>query len=202
MALFDGMALGLALIMPIGAQNAFVIQQGITLGYPRVLYATLSTTACDALMITTGALGLATVVQSRGPLRSVLILLGGLFLLYLAWQNLRADEAEATGETASPLQNRRIVSRAVGVSLLNPHAVLDTVGVIGAVAVTRGGMDRALFAGGAVLASLLWFTVLGTAAIALADRLTAGWQRRIAVCSSLVMAAFALLLWSEILLGG
>jgi L-lysine exporter family protein LysE/ArgO len=201
MQLFDGMALGLALIMPIGAQNLFIIQQGITVGYPRVFYATLSTTACDALMITAGALGLATVVQGHGPLRTTLIVLGGVFLLYLAWQNLQTAEAEAAAEGTAPRRTRGIISGAVGVSLLNPHAILDTVGVIGAVAVTRGGMDRAWFASGAVLASLLWFSLLGTIAFALSDRLTTAWRRGIALASSLVMAAFALMLWSEVVLG-
>lgn len=198
-----GLALGLGLIMPIGAQNLFIIQQGINLGYPRVFYATLATTVCDALLITMGALGLGTVLGSNNLLRTLLMASGGALLLYLAWQNLRSSMEPAAVEQggAHPeahLGARGIIARAIGVSLLNPHAILDTVGVIGAVAVSRTAAERVWFAGGAVLASLMWFSILGAAAIVVRRRMTNRIRKWIGVSSSVVMALFALLLWGEI----
>ncbi|MGW2564263.1 LysE/ArgO family amino acid transporter [Streptomyces sp. NPDC001514] len=195
----SGLVLGLGLIMPIGAQNLFIIQQGISLGYPRFLHATLATTCCDALMIAVGALGLGAVFQNNDTLRTVLLVAGSGYLLYLAVQGLRAS-AEHLEDTGSSVSGpRATVVRAAGVSLLNPHAVLDTVGVLGAVAATHSGLGRLAFALGAVLASLLWFTFLGGAASAVRNRLTPRVRRIISICSSLVMAGFAVMLCSEVL---
>lgn len=194
-----GLALGLGLIMPIGAQNLFIIQQGINLGYPRIFYATLATTICDALLITMGALGLGAVLGGNDLLRTLLMAGGGVLLLYLAWQNLRSSmEPAAMEQSGAPLGAGGIIARAIGVSLLNPHAILDTVGVIGAVAVSRTGAERAWFAGGAVLASLIWFSFLGAAAIVVRRRMTDRVRKWIGLSSSAVMALFALLLWGEI----
>ncbi|AJT63811.3 LysE/ArgO family amino acid transporter [Streptomyces chattanoogensis] len=200
--LLAGLLLGLGLIMPIGAQNLFIVQQGISLGAPRVFYATLATTGCDALLITAGSLGLGTLFAGHAALRTVLMAAGGGYLLYLAWQNLRGPDAAGLDapEAEQTLTVRRTVTRAMGVSLLNPHAILDTVGVIGAVGVARNGVARVWFAGGCVLASLVWFTLLGTAALAIRRRLTRRGRLWIARASSLVMALFALLLWSELAL--
>ncbi|MEU9117756.1 LysE family transporter [Streptomyces sp. NPDC048483] len=199
--LVAGLLLGLGLIMPIGAQNLFIVQQGISLGAPRVFYATLATTCCDALLIAAGSLGLGTLFAGHDILRSALMAVGGAYLLYLAWQNLRRpDAAGLDGQRAAPLTARRTITRAMGVSLLNPHAILDTVGVIGAVGIARDGAARVWFAAGCVLASLVWFTLLGTAALAVRHRLTGRGRLWIARVSSAVMAFFALLLWSELAL--
>lgn len=198
--LLAGLLLGLGLIMPIGAQNLFIIQQGISLGHPRVYYATLATTACDTLLIAAGALGVGALFASHEGVRTVLLAAGGGYLLWLAWQNLRQPDAGdvVTSTGATPSTMRRTVLGAMGVSLLNPHAILDTVGMLGAVSAAREGADRLWFAGGSVLASLVWFTVLGTAALAIRHRLNARGRKWIARVSSAVMVVFAVLLWSEI----
>jgi L-lysine exporter family protein LysE/ArgO len=87
----------------------------------------------------------------------------------------------------------------VGASLLNPHAILDTVGVVGVVAGSRHGLDKAWFSLGAILASLLEFSFLGAAAIAVRKRLTIRLRRAISYASAGLMAVFACLLLNELL---
>lgn len=193
----SGLAIGLGLIMPIGAQNLFILQQGITLGYPRFLYATLATTCCDALLIAIGALGLGAVFQGNAPLRTVLLAAGSLYLLYLAWQGLRVLVTSLDASGPGTVGGWATARRAASVSLLNPHAVLDTVGVLGAVAATHSGSGRLAFALGTVLASLVWFSFLGGAASAVRKWVTPKVQRGISIGSSAVMAVFAVLLGLE-----
>ncbi|WP_405936850.1 LysE family transporter [Streptomyces sp. NBC_00726] len=201
--LLAGMLLGFGLIMPIGAQNLFIIQQGLSLGYPRVFYATLATTVCDALMISVGALGVGAVFQANHLLRTVLVVAGSLFLFYLAAQNVRsASSVLQPGTDDGTGRWGTVVLRAAAVSLLNPHALLDTIGVLGAMAVTRAGTDRLWFACGAVLASLFWFSVLGGAAVAVRKWLTPRVQRVISWVSSAVMVFFALMLLRQAIPGG
>jgi L-lysine exporter family protein LysE/ArgO len=191
----SGLLIGFALITPIGAQNIFIIQQGIAVGYPRILFATLTTTGCDALTISAGALGLGTILQSSRPLKTVLIVCGSVLLLYLAWQNLRAvPEPLPTGGQATVAYRKGTAAKAVVVSLLNPHALIDTVGVIGAVAASRGLTERAWFCAGAVLASLLWFNLLGGGAALARGRLTIRVRRMINIGSAVVMSLFAVIL--------
>ena len=168
----------------------------------RASVASLATTCCDALLITVGALGVGAVFQRNDTLRTVMLVSGSVYLLYLAVQGVRAS-AEPLGDTQSSVSGpRATVVRAAGVSLCNPHAVLDTVGVLGAVAATHSGLGRLAFALGTVLASLLWFTFLGAAASVVRKWVTPKVQRVIAICSSLVMVGFAVMLFSEVLVDG
>jgi L-lysine exporter family protein LysE/ArgO len=193
-----GMILGLGLITPIGAQNLYVVDQGIRLGFPRILIATLATTTCDAVLILLGTLGLGVALDTIRPLRVVLLIAGVAFLLYLAAQNVRAGAATVL-DRATDASAGAIIRRAAGVSLLNPHAILDTVGVIGLVAASRAGADRFWFAFGAVVGSLLWFNFLGGMALAVRSRLTDRLRRAISWVSAVLMSLFALVLLAELL---
>lgn len=196
-AVLAGLALGLGLIMPIGAQNSFILQQGLTLGYPRVLYATLTTTCCDALMIGAGALGLSTLLGREASLKIAMMFVGGGLLTWLTVQGIRAANVVTLDAQANVMNRWRTIGKAMAVSLLNPHAVLDTVGVLGAVALTHHGAGRLWFAVGAVLASLIWFSVLGASASVIRSKLSPRVTRNIALLSACVMAVFAVLLVGE-----
>jgi arginine exporter protein ArgO len=76
------------------------MNQGIMLGFPRVLVATLSTTVCDAILILGGAAGLGVLLDTVRPLRVILLAVGTVFLLYMAVRSLRTDHAQLDG--ASP----------------------------------------------------------------------------------------------------
>ncbi|WP_018352633.1 LysE/ArgO family amino acid transporter [Longispora albida] len=196
----SGVALGLALITPIGAQNVFVLGQGVAAGLPRALWTAAAAATCDTLLILAGAGGVSALLGVVPGLRVVLLAGGVVFLCHLGVQSLRS-KPDAGGELAADataFSTRRVVTRTVAVSLLNPHAILDTVGVLGAAIAAQPESGRVAFGAGAVTASWLWFAVLAVGAALLRRYLTPDrrvWFDRI---SGGVMLAFAVLLTAEL----
>ena len=192
-----GLALGLALIIPIGAQNVFVVGQGLAVGWPRAGWAVIAAGCCDTLLILAGAAGVSGLLAGFPALRGALLVGGAGFLSYLGIQSWRHAAATVRLDVGEPLGARSVVRRTVAVSLLNPHAILDTVGVIGAAIAAQTGPSRIAFAGGAVSASWLWFLLLAGGAATMRRYLTprrAMWFERI---SGSVMLLFAVILLSE-----
>ncbi|MGH8794570.1 MAG: LysE/ArgO family amino acid transporter [Stackebrandtia sp.] len=171
-ALFTGLALGLALIMPIGAQNVFVFNQGVTVGMPRALWAVVGASLCDTLLIVLGATGASALLNSAPGLRPLMLAGGAAFLTYLGVQSLRAKPAEFDADEAGSWSGARVLRRTAAVSLFNPHAILDTVGVLGAAIAAQAVATRPIFAVGVVSASWVWFLLLASAATALRRFLT------------------------------
>ncbi len=160
-AAIAGLGLGLSLIIAIGAQNAFVLRQGLRGEHllPVVAVCALS----DALLITAGVAG-AGVLLDRVPwLLPVFRFGGAAFLLGYAAVAARralrpmALRADTTGAGASLATT---VTTALALTWLNPHVYLDTVVLLGSIAQTYGDL-RAWFATGAVTGSVAWFTALG-----------------------------------------
>ena len=127
--------------------------QGLAVGWPRAVWAAVAAGCCDTLLIVVGAAGVSGLLVGFPALRGVLLLGGAAFLGYLGvqswWNTVGADRLQA-GEVLSP---GRIIRRTIAVSLLNPHAILDTVGVIGAAIAAQPSGSRTLFASGAVTAT-------------------------------------------------
>jgi L-lysine exporter family protein LysE/ArgO len=136
-ALITGALLGLALIVPIGQQNVFVVNQGVTLGMPRALVAATAAACCDTLLIMLGAGGVSILLNQLPGLRPTLLAAGTIFLLFLGVQALRATPGENGFDAATIAGPRQVIARTLAVSLLNPHAILDTVGVLGAAIAAR-----------------------------------------------------------------
>ncbi|MCC3763390.1 LysE family transporter [Glycomyces sp. TRM65418] len=195
-AFFTGLALGLALIVPIGAQNVFVFGQAVTLGMPRALWAVVGAAACDTLLIVLGAAGTSALLNSVPGLRPAMLLAGALFLTYLGVKSLRTRPAELDDQSGV-WSRGQVLRRTAAVSLLNPHAILDTVGVLGAAITAQAVATRVPFAVGAVIASWTWFLVLATAAHAMRRFLTKErrvWFDRV---SGLILLVFAVWLAVE-----
>jgi L-lysine exporter family protein LysE/ArgO len=85
-----GLALGLALIMPIGAQNVFIVNQGLAVGIPRALIAVAVAGTCDSILILVGWKGMATVLEHSTMTRAILLLAGVAFLLWFGMRALTA----------------------------------------------------------------------------------------------------------------
>jgi L-lysine exporter family protein LysE/ArgO len=157
-----GFGTGLSLIVAIGAQNAFVLRQGIR--RDAVLAVVGICALSDALLIALGVGGVgAVVVAWPGALTLVGWIGGGFLLCYGALATRRVfrpaesglrAEGEATGS------RKRAVLTCLAMTWLNPHVYLDTVFLLGSVAADRGPL-RWTFGLGAVLASLCWFAALG-----------------------------------------
>lgn len=191
-----GLVLGLGLIVPIGAQNVFVFGQGLSVGMPRALWAVVAAACCDTILIVAGAAGAAALVTKVPGLRYVLLVGGAGFLAFLGVKSLRArptGEIEAPGTTSV----KGVLARTAMVSLLNPHAIFDTVVVIGAAIAAQGADARLSFALGTVSASWLWFLLLAVAAAGLRGVLTD--RRRVWFdrASGVVLLVFAVLLLVE-----
>lgn len=176
----QGFALSAAMILPLGPQNAFVMNQGIRRQY-HFMVASLCAFS-DILLIMAGVFG-GSALLSRSPLLLALVTWGGVaFLLWYGWGALRAafssDAAEATAQSLQ--QSRwRIVATMLAVTWLNPHVYLDTFVVLGSLGGQLATQARPWFALGAVSASLLWFFALAALAAWMAPWLRSAKAQRI-----------------------
>lgn len=156
-----GFGTGLSLIVAIGAQNAFVLRQGVR--RHAVLAVVGICALSDALLIALGVGGVgAVVVAWPGAVRAV-GLVGGAFLLGYGALAARRVLRPGTGlrtEGESAGSRRRAVLTCLAMTWLNPHVYLDTVFLLGSLAADRGPL-RWTFGLGAALASLCWFAALG-----------------------------------------
>uniref|UniRef100_A0AAU2VQP0 LysE/ArgO family amino acid transporter n=1 Tax=Streptomyces sp. NBC_00008 TaxID=2903610 RepID=A0AAU2VQP0_9ACTN len=157
-----GFSTGLSLIVAIGAQNAFVLRQGVR--RQAVLAVVGICAASDAALIALGVAGLGTVVAAWPTALTAIGLAGGGYLLCFgalaARRALRPASGQAlTTKGASTDSIRTAVLTCLALTWLNPHVYLDTVLLLGSVAAERGSL-RWAFGFGAVLASLVWFAGL------------------------------------------
>ncbi|ASD22624.1 amino acid transporter [Cryobacterium sp. LW097] len=159
-----GLVTGLSLIIAIGAQNAFVLRLGIQ-GRTRVIAPVVAIAALsDAALILAGVLGMGALVAAAPAVMVVVRLVGAAFLVgYGLWAARRAIRPGAllvTGSSGSTGM-RVAVGTVLALTWLNPHVYLDTVVFLGAVASQQDPAERWWWAGGAITASILWFTGLG-----------------------------------------
>jgi L-lysine exporter family protein LysE/ArgO len=166
-----GFGTGLSLIVAIGAQNAFVLRQGIR--REAVLTIVGICALSDAVLIALGVGGMGAVVVARPGVLTAVGVVGGLFLLgYGALATRRVLRPGAMEVEGAPERSRRrAVLTCLAMTWLNPHVYLDTVFLLGSVAAHRGDL-RWSFGAGAALASLCWFAALGFGARPLGRFLT------------------------------
>lgn len=193
MTLLAGFGLGLSLIVAIGAQNVFVLRQGIRKEHVWLVVAICAIS--DAVLIAAGVAGAGAAIAAVPWLVTAVRWAGALFLLgYAVLAARRAwkpahDGAQLEGEprvgatgttstsASAPLPPatttalRTTALTALALTWLNPHVYLDTVLLVGSVAATHGD-DRWIFGAGAIIGSLVWFTALGFGARLLAPLLS------------------------------
>lgn len=167
----QGMLVGASLIVPIGAQNAFVLERGIRRNHA-LLVAALCFLA-DAFLIALGVGGAGKVIAQSLLLQLLLTFGGALFLLRYGWSSLlRAWQASAQQfAQQGGMTCRRAIGMTLAVTLLNPHVYLDTVMIQGAVSGQYPRVQQLSFALGSISASFLWFFGLALLASWLAPQL-------------------------------
>ncbi|HEY1134362.1 MAG TPA: LysE/ArgO family amino acid transporter [Nocardioides sp.] len=155
-----GLLTGLSLIVAIGAQNAFVLRQGLLRRHVAPVVAVCAVS--DAVLIVAGVAGIGTLVALAPAAIDVLRWGGVAFLTAYGAMALRRAVRPAALDPAAGLGRSvgRTVATAVALTWLNPHVYLDTVLMLGSVAQQEGPTLRWWFAAGAVVASLAWFTGL------------------------------------------
>lgn len=169
-ASLDGLLTGVTLIVAIGAQNAFVLRQGLRRSHigPVVTVCAVS----DFVLIVAGVSGIGVIVQHAGWALQAVRWFGVAFLVWYGLSSAgraRRPAASLTAARDNAGDGPAAVRRAVALTWLNPHVYLDTVVLLGSIANAHGVSGRWWFAVGACLASTMWFTGLGYGA-----RLAAG----------------------------
>lgn len=173
-SLLAGLGAGLALIVAIGAQNAFILRQGIRREH--VLSVVLICALSDAVLIFAGVAGVGALVATAPWVLVLARWAGAVFLIVYATVALRRAfrPAALTVDHGSRAVSRTsVLATAAALTWLNPHVYLDTMVLLGTIASTHGNPGRWVFAAGAVLGSFLWFPTLGFGA-----RLLAGFFAR------------------------
>jgi L-lysine exporter family protein LysE/ArgO len=168
-AITQGFALGFGLIVAIGAQNAFVLRQGLRREHVGTVVAFCA--LADAALIAAGVLGMAQALRAQPGLARALALVGAAFLAVYGWRALqRARRPAALQATAggAGLTRGAALAQAAAFTLLNPHVYLDTVLLVGSIGAQQPAALRGWFIAGASAASVGWFTLLGFGARALA----------------------------------
>ena len=159
-ALVPGFLTGLSLIIAIGAQNAFVIRQGLSRS--NVLLIVLICAASDAVLIFLGTGGLGTLIQSKPDLLEFIRWFG---VLYLTWFGVKAVRSVLSNQSleigaGTSSSKKAAIFSVLGFTFLNPHVYLDTVILLGSIA-NQFEEDRWFFALGASIGSFLWFSAIG-----------------------------------------
>lgn len=196
-AYLAGLGAGAGLIIAIGAQNAFVLRQGLQRNHVGAVV--LVCILADICLILLGVTGMGLAVQQRPGLLQWLRYAGAMFLtayaalaLWRAWRGESGLQPVSDGAGS----RGRVVLACLGFTLLNPHVYLDTVVLLGSLSTQYDGSGRWAFAAGASTASVLWFLSLGYGARVLLPvfRSPAAWRAFDMAVGAFMLALAGLLL--------
>ena len=157
-----GFILSGGLIVAIGAQNAYVLKQGLLKSHVFVIC--LICALSDAILIALGTSGIGKVVERHPEWLKVIVWLGAIYLIIFGLSSIRASFKNESLETSSQKSNKTLknsILTVLGLTFLNPHVYLDTFLLIGGISSPYGDTDRLYFTIGAISASFAWFFGLG-----------------------------------------
>ena len=159
-AFSSGLVSGLALIIAIGAQNAFVIRQGLQRQH--VLTVVLFCAISDALLIAAGTAGLGRAIESAPEVLEIVRWFGVTYLIFFGLKSIRSAFSHnvLTLEQGAVVSRRKIILTVLALTFLNPHVYLDTVIFLGSLA-NQFPSEKWLFSSGAMAASFMWFFFIG-----------------------------------------
>ncbi|QHZ46194.1 MULTISPECIES: LysE/ArgO family amino acid transporter [Bacillus] len=162
-AAIHGIILAFGLILPLGAQNVFIFQQGAAApSFFRVMPLVIAAAICDTLLVILAVAGVSAAVAGIPAVKLILLSGGFCFLMYMGWITWHAKPAAGEKRTDGMTVKQQIAF-AAAVSLLNPHAILDIVGVIGTSSLAYDGAEKWLFTVACILVSWAWFAGLAAA---------------------------------------
>lgn len=200
-AYLQGFAVGGGLIIAIGAQNAFVLSQGVRRHYP--IQTALVCSISDALLILLGVTGVGAVVALNPVYAQWATGLAALFLLFYGWRAFRSACVEQSMElhdSRAPTRSKLLLAT-LAFTYLNPHVYLDTLVLIGTLSGDFGQTERYLFGFGAMSASCAWFFSLSLGAGLLAPlfRKPIAWRCLDGFVCLTMWSIAASLLWPKVL---
>lgn len=160
-AVIHAIVLAIGLILPLGVQNIFVFNQGAAHAvFVRALPAVITAALCDTLLIFSAVGGVSLAVLALDWLTPAVYGIGAILLAVMGWRIWTGGSSAGQARVLSPKEQ---AGYALSVSLLNPHALMDTVGVIGTSSLQYSGADRWAFAAAEAGVSWLWFAALAGA---------------------------------------
>lgn len=153
-----GFILSLGLILPLGVQNVFIFNQGaMQPRYMNVLPVVITASLCDTLLILVSVLGVSLLILGSFWFKVILIGGGVIFLVYMGWTTWNSKPNNQRNADVNKFSLKKQLLFAASVSLLNPHAIMDTVGVIGTSSIKYHGVEKIIFAFTCIMVSWLWF---------------------------------------------
>jgi L-lysine exporter family protein LysE/ArgO len=171
--LLQGFGFGATMIIPIGAQNAYVLNQGIKRNHH--LTAATICSFLDIFFISLGIFG-GGAILSQSELLLTFVTVGGIaFLTFYglqSWKSAFTAQSEENATTTTARGRRAVILGTLAVTVLNPHLYLDTVVILGSIGGQFEGNDRLSFAIGTIMASFVWFYSLSIGAAKLAPTLS------------------------------
>lgn len=161
-AFIQGVTLAFGLILPLGVQNLFIFNQGVAQpSYLKAMPSVMTAFVCDVILILCAVMGVSVIVLTIPWLKNTIFSMGILFLSYMGYVTWHSPKNVPT--LIKPLSTKAQIGFALSVSLLNPHALLDTVGVIGTNSLQFLGYDKLAYVIGCMSVSLCWFFGLSLA---------------------------------------
>jgi len=200
--LLQGFGLGASMIIPIGAQNAYVLNQGIKRNH-HLTTATICS-ILDMIFISLGIFGGGAILSQNEILLTSVTLGGIAFLSFYGLLSLKSafksdSELESKGEVVAR-GRRTVILGALAVTVLNPHLYLDTVVILGSIGGQFEGHDRIAFALGTMMASFVWFYTLSIGAAKLGPTLSKPRVKKgIDIAVAVMMFTIAYILASELI---
>ncbi|MFD0771394.1 LysE/ArgO family amino acid transporter [Bacillus sp. CGMCC 1.60114] len=156
-AILHGIVLAFGLIIPLGVQNVFVFNQGASQSTLLRTVPVVTTAAiCDTILILFAVQGVSLMLLTFSWLTTILYTIGFFFLLYMGWVIWKSEPTVSRNEVQVMTTKKQIVF-AASVSLLNPHAILDTIGVIGTNSIQYIGAEKWAFTFATIFVSWIWF---------------------------------------------
>jgi len=160
-AFIHGMVLAMGLILPLGIQNLFVFTQGVTQSsFLRALPVVVTASMCDTILILLAVQGVSLFIASFAWIKVFSLGIGVVFLSYMGWFTWNNTLVNSCDKEEEFFTVKQQILFAVTVSLFNPHAVLDTIGVIGTSSINYNGNEKVLFTTACILISWCWFLLL------------------------------------------
>lgn len=167
--------------------------------FMRAIPVILTASVCDTLLILLAVMGVSLLVLNLVWLKTLLFVLGFLFLSYMGWVTWRSAYVKPDKEEPEALSPKKQIILAASVSLLNPHAILDTIGVIGTSSLSYGGSAIWAFTGACILVSWIWFLGLAAAGRMLGNMDEEGqWTRLLNKFSAFIIWGAAVYMVSQL----
>jgi threonine/homoserine/homoserine lactone efflux protein len=188
-----GFVLGFTIAAAVGPISLLVIRRTLAEGQHYGLVSGLGVATADATYGAIAAFGLSVITDVLVNARQVLGLVGGVFLLWLAWRTIRSAPTEAASVTTARRGYAGAYLSILGLTLANPMTILSFGALFAGLGVTSGATtDAALVVLGVLLGSTTWWVVLTTAVATMRGRITPAWIHRINLASGVVIGAFAI----------